>query len=209
VDIELRQQPLIPGIQWCSNLAGPDMLAMWPTWMPDFIAGRGTGWFGPFMNVLPIVTILLFIVQQKVLMPPATDEQTRLTQRMMMFMTIFMGVLFFKVPAGLCIYFITSSVWSLIERQLVKRYMPAPVIATTATASGATPVVAPYVEKQQRPNTSTKSPETLSELWESVKSGWTKKTSPNVSASSSVSAKNVQQNGRVTTANRNKKRKKK
>ena len=209
VDIELRQQPLIPGIQWCSNLAGPDMLAMWPTWMPDFIAGRGTGWFGPFMNVLPIVTILLFIVQQKVLMPPATDEQTRLTQRMMMFMTIFMGVLFFKVPAGLCIYFITSSIWSLIERQLVKRYMPAPMIATTATASGATAVVAPYVEKQQRPNTSTKSPETLSELWESVKSGWTKKTSPNVSASSSVSAKNVQQNGRVTTANRNKKRKKK
>jgi YidC/Oxa1 family membrane protein insertase len=209
VDIELRQQPLIPGIQWCSNLAGPDMLALWPTWMPDFIAGRGTGWFGPFMNVLPIVTIILFIVQQKVLMPKATDEQTRLTQQMMMFMTVFMGVLFFKVPAGLCIYFITSSIWSLVERQLVKRYMPAPLITTTATASGATAVVAPYVEKQQRPNTSTKSPETLTELWDSIRSAWTKKTASNGFAGPSDSIKNAQANSGNTNANRNKKRKKK
>jgi YidC/Oxa1 family membrane protein insertase len=209
VDIELRQQPLIPGIQWCSNLAGPDMLALWPTWMPDFIAGRGTGWFGPFMNVLPIVTIILFIVQQKVLMPKATDEQTRLTQQMMMFMTVFMGVLFFKVPAGLCIYFITSSIWSLVERQLVKRYMPAPLMTTTTTASGATAVVAPYVEKQQRPNTSTKSPETLTELWDSIRSAWTKKTASNGFAGSSDSAKNAQANSGNTNPNRNKKRKKK
>jgi YidC/Oxa1 family membrane protein insertase len=209
VDIELRQQPLIPGIQWCSNLAGPDMLALWPTWMPDFIAGRGTGWFGPFMNVLPIVTILLFIVQQKVLMPKATDDQTRLTQQMMMFMTVFMGVLFFKVPAGLCIYFITSSIWSLVERQLVKRYMPAPMITTTPTASGATAVVAPYVEKQQRPNTSTKSPETLTELWDSIKGAWTKKSSPNGSTGPSDSGKSGQPNNGSSNPNRNKKRKKK
>ncbi len=26
-DIALRQQPLIPVLDWCSNLAGPDMLA--------------------------------------------------------------------------------------------------------------------------------------------------------------------------------------
>ncbi|MFM8401487.1 MAG: hypothetical protein ACKOAH_27005, partial [Pirellula sp.] len=35
-----------------------------------------------------------------------------------------MGVLFFRVPAGLCIYFITSSTWSLIERFLIKKYTP-------------------------------------------------------------------------------------
>jgi YidC/Oxa1 family membrane protein insertase len=161
------------------------------------------------MNVLPIVTIILFIVQQKVLMPKATDEQTRLTQQMMMFMTVFMGVLFFKVPAGLCIYFITSSIWSLVERQLVKRYMPAPMIPATANPSGTATVVAPYVEKQQRPNTSTKSPETLSELYESMKSAWTKKTSSNASIGTRDSSKTSPQNGSPSNLNRNRKRKKK
>ena len=124
VDISLRQEPLLPGVDWCSNLASPDMLMNWSSWMPDIISGRGTGWFGPYFNILPLVTVALFLVQQKILMPKATDEQTQMTQNMMQIMTVFMGVLFFKVPSGLCIYFITSSIWSLIERKLVKRLTP-------------------------------------------------------------------------------------
>ncbi len=124
VDISLRQQALIPGISWCSNLAGPDLLADWSSWMPEFFAGRGVGWLGPYFNILPVLTVVLFLVQQKMLMPKATDEQTQMTQTMMQYMTLFMGVLFFKVPSGLCIYFITSSLWSLAERNLVKRLVP-------------------------------------------------------------------------------------
>ena len=126
VDISLRQEPLLPGLEWCSNLASPDMLMHWGSWMPDFIAGRGTGWFGPYFNILPLITVSLFLLQQKILMPKATDEQTQMTQNMMQIMTVFMGVLFFKVPSGLCIYFITSSIWSLVERKLMKRFTPAP-----------------------------------------------------------------------------------
>ncbi len=173
-DIALRQQPLIPGLDWCSNLAGPDMLANFPSWMPDFIAGKGTGWFGPYFNILPIVTIALFIVQQKVLMPKATDEQTRMTQQMMMFMTIFMGVLFFKVPAGLCLYFITSSIWSLVERRLIKKFVPTHTpaeVGNNATAA----LTPPTPPQEMRPRkTSTKSPETLSDVMDSVKSLWSK-----------------------------------
>lgn len=132
VDISLRQEPLIPGVSWCSNLAGPDMLFDWSGWMPDIIAGRGSGYLGPYFNILPVITVALFLVQQKVLMPKATDEQTRMTQNMMQMMTIVMGVLFFKVPSGLCIYFITSSLWSLAERKLVKRFMP-PTKSTNGT----------------------------------------------------------------------------
>lgn len=137
IDISLRQEPLIPGLSWCSNLAGPDMLFDWSTWMPEFIAGRGVGWLGPYFNILPMVTVGLFLLQQKMLMPKATDEQTRMTQNMMQVMTIFMGVLFFKVPSGLCIYFITSSLWSLVERKLVKRFTPpTPPSSLTAAADG-------------------------------------------------------------------------
>lgn len=139
VDISLRQEPLIPGVAWCSNLAGPDQLLNWSTWMPEFLAGRGTGWLGPYLNILPLVTVALFLLQQKILMPKATDEQTRMTQKMMQIMTVFMGVLFFKVPSGLCIYFITSSIWSLIERKLVKRFTPATTTPALATGAGSQP----------------------------------------------------------------------
>lgn len=142
VDISLRQEPLLPGLGWCSNLAGPDMLLDWSTWMPDIIAGRGPGWFGPYLNVLPLITVALFLVQQKVLMPKATDEQTQMTQNMMQIMTIFMGVMFFKVPSGLCIYFITSSIWSLVERKLIKRLTP-PASHSSAIAADPTPPTNP------------------------------------------------------------------
>ncbi len=162
VDIELRQQPLIPGLQWCSNLAGPDMLYYWANFMPDFVAGKGTGWFGPYFNLLPIITVTLFIIQQKVLMPKATDEQTRMTQTMMMYMTVFMGVLFFKVPAGLCIYFITSSLWSLVERRLVKKYTPKMSLATdTTTAVAVQPMETPEKKKTKY----NARPETLAEAF--------------------------------------------
>ena len=198
VDVGLRQQSLIPGWDWCSNLAGPDMLVEWHSWMPDFIAGRGTGYFGPYFNILPIITITLFIIQQKVLMPKATDEQTAIAQKMMMFMTVAMGVLFFRVPAGLCIYFITSSTWSLVERFLIKRYTPkgtsidlpentAHEIIQTVNKLGTGAVA------QQRSATTnsdkpkekmTKPPETLAELFP----GWFgKKESTNGSTGSSPS----------------------
>lgn len=120
VDIALRGQPLIPGVRWCSNLAGPDQLLYWKNWMP-FGMGDETGLFGPFLNILPLVTIALFLVQTKLFSPPPTDDQQRMAQRVMTLTMAFMGILFFKVPAGLCIYFITSSVWGILERQFIPK----------------------------------------------------------------------------------------
>lgn len=177
VDIKLRQQPLIPGWEWCSNLAGPDMLIEWHSWAWDIIAGRGTGYFGPYFNILPIITVVLFIVQQKVLMPKAADEQTAIAQKMMMFMTVMMGVFFFRVPSGLCIYFITSSTWSLVERALIKRFTPkgatvelpenisADIISTVNKmgTAAATQRSAPASDKPREKMT--KPPETLAEMF--------------------------------------------
>jgi YidC/Oxa1 family membrane protein insertase len=120
VSIDLRQASLIPGIQWCSNLAGPDMFFNWEPYLPAFLAGD-TGFLGPYLNVLPLVTIALFIVHQKLFTPPPTDEQQVLQQKMMSYMMIFMGFLFFKVPSGLCLYFITSSLWGIGERKLLPK----------------------------------------------------------------------------------------
>ena len=148
VDIELRDAALIPGIQWCSNLAGPDKLLYWQDFMPTFLAAE-TGMLGPYLNVLPLITIALFLLQQKLFTPPPTDDQTRMQMQMMKFMMLFMGFLFFKVAAGLCLYFIASALWSVAERKLV----PKPKVNTGGEVSAPVTVKAqPKAEatKQQR-----------------------------------------------------------
>lgn len=124
-DIELRQAPLIPGIAWCSNLAGPDQLVNWGNLLPQILSGY-TGWLGPYFNVLPVVTCILFMVHQKLFTPPATDEQQRVQQQVMKFMMLFMAVLFFKVASGLCLYFIASSLWGVAERLLLPKTAKTP-----------------------------------------------------------------------------------
>lgn len=129
VDFELRQAPLIPGISWCSNLAAPDQFWYWGNIMPDLITQPGSMFsLGPYLNILPLVTVVLFLLQQKMFMPPPQDEQQAMQQRVMKFMMIFMGVIFFKVPAGLCIYFITSSIWGIIERQMLPKPANVPTV---------------------------------------------------------------------------------
>jgi YidC/Oxa1 family membrane protein insertase len=160
VDIDLRDAALFPGIDWitwCSNLAGPDKLFNWKDWTWDIISDEAAGWFGPYFNVLPLITVALFLVQQKLFTPPATDEQTKMQQQMMTYMTVFMGIMFYKVPAGLCLYFITSSLWGICERKLLPKPKPpsdggegkpAPVKpAATSTNGSAKP---PSTKKKQK-----------------------------------------------------------
>lgn len=106
--VDLRMAPFL----WIDNLAAPDALFSMPFAIP---------YLGDQFNLLPILTVILFVVQQKMFMPPATDEQAIMQQKMMMYMPIFMGFLFYKVPAGLCIYFITSSLWGVAERKLLPK----------------------------------------------------------------------------------------
>lgn len=125
LDVELREAPLFwHGFGWADNLAAPDMLWYWKPFLPGFLASE-TGWLGPYFNILPLATVAIFLWQQKLLMPPATDEQTAAQQKMMKFMTIFMGVMFFKVASGLCLYFICSSLWGIAERKLLPKTLPA------------------------------------------------------------------------------------
>jgi YidC/Oxa1 family membrane protein insertase len=139
VNVELRDAPLIShAVRWCSNLAAPDMLFDWSGFMPAAVSsGIGFPWFlfgigsmaglGPYLNLFPLVTIALFLIQQKVMMPPAADEQAAQQQKIMKYFMFVMGLMFYKVAAGLCIYFIASTLWGLAER----RFLP-----KTAAAGG-------------------------------------------------------------------------
>jgi YidC/Oxa1 family membrane protein insertase len=124
VAIELRDAPLLPGsIRWCSNLAAPDMLYDWHRFMPDWFNQGGTLFaLGPYFNLLPVLASVLMIVQMKMFTPPPTDEQAATTQKVMQYVMMFMGLAFYKVASGLCIYFIVQSLWGVVER----RFLPKP-----------------------------------------------------------------------------------
>jgi YidC/Oxa1 family membrane protein insertase len=151
---------------WIKNLAAPDMLIWWTEGIP-FISrpqDQSAGLFsflylGPYFNLLPVIAVTFMIVQQKYLMPPPTDEQQAMQHKMMKYMMIFMGLMFYKVAAGLCIYFIVSSVWGLAERKLLPKAKPAAAPGIAAAGPGGTPgKPAPTKDKPKSPKGKPKSP---------------------------------------------------
>jgi len=135
VDIELRQAPLFGhAVRWCSNLAAPDMFWDWSGIMPATVTrGEGFFGFGPYLNLLPLVTIALFLWQQKMFMPPPANEQAEMQQKIMKYMMIVVSIMFYKVPSGLCLYLIASSLWGIGERKL----FPPPTAGTAGVAAPA------------------------------------------------------------------------
>ncbi len=94
------------------DLAAPDMLFRFPFEIPFL------GWW---FNGLPLVVVALMLVQTKLFSPPATTPEAEAQQKMMKYMMVFMGVMFYKVPSGLGLYFITSSLWAIGERLLLPK----------------------------------------------------------------------------------------
>jgi YidC/Oxa1 family membrane protein insertase len=134
--IRFRLAPFV----WVQNLAAPDMLIRWGTgipWISDPNNMGGFGYLGPFFNILPVLAVTLMLVQQKMMMPPPTDEQQAMQQKMMKWMMIIFGLLFYKVAAGLCIYFIASSLWGLAERKLLPKRQVA--VAAAGAPAGPAP----------------------------------------------------------------------
>lgn len=107
--VDLRMAPFL----YIDNLAAPDAL------VPNFLGGIALPFLGRDLNLLPLIVVVLFIAQQKMFMPPPADEQAALQQKMMSYMMIFFGFMFYRMPAGLCLYFIASSLWGMGERKLL------------------------------------------------------------------------------------------
>ncbi len=123
--ITFRLAPFWP--TWIINLAAPDMLFYWGQKIPWISRPEDYGGFlylGPYFNLLPVVAVALMLVQQKMMTPPPTDEQQEMQQKMMKWMMVFMGLMFYKVAAGLCLYFIASSLWGFTERKLLPKFKP-------------------------------------------------------------------------------------
>ncbi len=110
IAIELRHAPWL----WVPDLSSPETLAI---------------------HILPIILIATQFFSQK-LTPSAGVDPNQ--QKMMMFMPLMFGFMFYSASAGLVLYWLTGNVVGIAQQLIINRFMPTPVSA---------PAVAPAATK--------------------------------------------------------------
>lgn len=93
---------------WIKDLAEPDAVFVFPNSFPII---------GNQLNILPILMIIAMVIQQKVSQPKgvAANEQ----QKMMAFMfPLILGVVFYNLPAGLVLYWVTNTIITLLIQEV-------------------------------------------------------------------------------------------
>ena len=110
---DLRQAPFC---LWIDDLSRPDRLFEINLQLP--LIGEIQ-----YFNLLPILMVVLWVVQQMG-MPKPADEQAARMQKMMMFMPVLMGFFLYSYAAGLSVYMITQSTLGIIEQRVIKKVWP-------------------------------------------------------------------------------------
>ena len=106
--IELRGAPFL----WIKDLSQPDRLIASIPMFPNEL------------NILPLLMAVAMFFQQKLSTPPKSassgaSDQMAQQQRMMMFMMpVLFGVLFYKLPSGLVLYWLTNTILTIVEQGL-------------------------------------------------------------------------------------------
>lgn len=141
VDFDLRQAPFL---LWIRDLSLPDRL---------LTLGVGPlpllGDMLHYLNVLPILMIVLWILQQK-MMPKPTDENQARMMRMMMWMPVIFGIFLYNYAAGLSLYMITSSSLGIFEMRVIKKLWPVDEREIPRKASGFMARLAELQKEQMR-----------------------------------------------------------
>lgn len=153
---------------WIRNLAAPDMLIWWGQGIPWISTPDAQGsllYLGPYFNLLPVLAAVLIFIQQKLSMPKEMSAEQRQQFAIMKYMTAFMVIMFYRVPSGLSLYFIASSLWGLAERRLVKKKLAIEAAAPPPPAKPGGPGMGRTPGKQKTPS---KPPGALKLWWENL-----------------------------------------
>lgn len=113
VEFALRHQPFL----WAHDLSMPDRLFGLPHF--DFWM---VSWLPSWFNLLPIVMLVLWVVQQKLTPTPGSDDpQVQMQMKMMRFMPFVFFFMLYNYAAALALYMCVSSCWTIAESKLVRR----------------------------------------------------------------------------------------
>jgi YidC/Oxa1 family membrane protein insertase len=97
IAIELRHAPWL----WVSDLSAPETLAI---------------------HILPLILVITQFLTQKMTPSPGVDPNQ---QKMMMFMPVVFGYIFWFLSSGLVLYYLTSNLVGIAQQLLINRFMPA------------------------------------------------------------------------------------
>jgi YidC/Oxa1 family membrane protein insertase len=102
---------------WIKDLAKPDAVPL-PVSLPVL---------GSSINILPILMVGVMLLQQKVSQgisgAAMTDEQASQQKMMMLMMPLFFGFLFYKMPSGLVLYWLTNTILMTTEQTFIGKRM--------------------------------------------------------------------------------------
>jgi len=116
--IELKNAQFL----WIKDLSSPDAL---------FTFSQSLPLIGDKLNILPLITVLLMVLQQKITMMSTgknvSSDMARQQKMMAFFFPIFFGFILYNFPAGLVLYWLTNSLlmtgeqyWLRSKRQIIK-----------------------------------------------------------------------------------------
>ena len=92
---------------WIKDLSEPDRLFFLPFSLPIL---------GNEFNILPILMTIGMFVQQKFTMTKATGEAAQQQKIMLIIMPLMFGVIFYRMPAGLVLYWFINSTLMLLTQ---------------------------------------------------------------------------------------------
>ncbi len=72
------------------------------------------------VNLLPLLVIVAMLIQQK-MTPMTAGGQSEGQQKMMQYMPVIFGFLFYSMPSGLTVYFLVSTVLGLVQQYFVQK----------------------------------------------------------------------------------------
>jgi hypothetical protein len=71
------------------------------------------------------------------------DEQQEMQQKTMKIMMFVMAIFFYKMAAGVCLYFIVSTAWGLAERKLLPKPKDEPLDPLVGNSGAGKPAASP------------------------------------------------------------------
>lgn len=134
-NVDMRHQPFF---SWITDLSAPDSLIPFNTEYDIPLIGAMMGPIAAF-NLLPLIMTATMYAQQKITQKftkPATPAAPKLDkdgnpmpdtmaqqQKMMSFMMIFFGFIFYNFPSGLNLYILTSNILGILEQYHIKKQL--------------------------------------------------------------------------------------
>lgn len=138
-NVDMRHEPFF---WWMNDLSSPDaLIPLAERWHFRIPLIGGDSFMGPVMafNLLPIIMTVTMYFQQKFTqkltkpttpLPPQKDkngnvipDQMAQQQKMMSFMMLFFGLLFYNFPSGLNLYILSSNLFGMGEQLLIRKHI--------------------------------------------------------------------------------------